>query len=289
MNTTMATITTMGMAMTIRTLTAMSITMLDDFTTRALLAGLGLALATGPLGSFVVWRRMAYFGDATSHAAILGVALALAFQLPLTLGVLGVALAMALTVSTLAAKGWAMDTTLGVLAHSALAFGLVAISFVPGVRTDLSAYLFGDILVVSRADLALIWGGAALVLALLVWRWQALLTATLSEELAHAAGLNPNRERLVLTVALALVVAVAIKVVGALLIAAMLIIPAAAARALSRTPEAMAALATGIGGLAAFLGLQLSLWQDTDAGPSIVAAAAVIFALAAVVGQMRRG
>ncbi len=279
----------MGMAMTIRTLTAMSITMLDDFTTRALLAGLGLALATGPLGSFVVWRRMAYFGDATSHAAILGVAVALAFQLPLTLGVLGVALAMALTVSTLAAKGWAMDTTLGVLAHSALAFGLVAISFVPGVRTDLSAYLFGDILVVSRADLALIWGGAALVLALLVWRWQALLTATLSEELAHAAGLNPNRERLVLTVALALVVAVAIKVVGALLIAAMLIIPAAAARALSRTPEAMAALATGIGGLAAFLGLQLSLWQDTDAGPSIVAAAAVIFALAAVVGQMRRG
>ncbi len=279
----------MGMAMTIRTLTAMSITMLDDFTTRALLAGLGLALATGPLGSFVVWRRMAYFGDATSHAAILGVALALAFQLPLSLGFLGVALAMALTVSTLAAKGWAMDTTLGVLAHSALAFGLVAISFVPGVRTDLSAYLFGDILVVSRADLALIWGGAALVLALLVWRWQALLTATLSEELAHAAGLNPNRERLVLTVALALVVAVAIKVVGALLIAAMLIIPAAAARALSRTPEAMAALATGIGGLAAFLGLQLSLWQDTDAGPSIVAAAAVIFALAAVVGQMRRG
>ncbi len=279
----------MGMAMTIRTLTAMSITMLDDFTTRALLAGLGLALATGPLGSFVVWRRMAYFGDATAHAAILGVAVALAFQLPLTLGVLGVALAMALTVSTLAAKGWAMDTTLGVLAHSALAFGLVAISFVPGVRTDLSAYLFGDILVVSRADLALIWGGAALVLALLVWRWQALLTATLSEELAHAAGLNPNRERLVLTVALALVVAVAIKVVGALLIAAMLIIPAAAARALSRTPEAMAALATGIGGLAAFLGLQLSLWQDTDAGPSIVAAAAVIFALAAVVGQMRRG
>ena len=263
-------------------------TMLDDFTTRALLAGLGVALATGPLGSFVVWRRMAYFGDATSHAAILGVALALAFQLPLALGVLGVALTMALTVSTLAARGWAMDTTLGVLAHSALAFGLVAISFVPGVRTDLSAYLFGDILVVSRGDLALIWGGAALVVGLLLWRWQALLTATLSEELAHAAGLNPNRERLVLTVALAVVVAVALKVVGALLIAAMLIIPAAAARALARTPEAMALIAAGFGGLAVVLGLRLSLWQDTDAGPSIVAAAAVIFAGAAIVGQVRR-
>jgi zinc transport system permease protein len=265
-----------------------STAMLDDFTTRALLAGLGVALATGPLGSFVVWRRMAYFGDATSHAAILGVALALAFQLPLTVGVLGVALTMALTVSTLAAKGWAMDTTLGVLAHAALAFGLVAISFVPGVRTDLSAYLFGDILVVSRADLALIWGGAALVSGLLAWRWQALLTATLSEELAHAAGMNPHRERLVLTVALAVVVAVSLKVVGALLIAAMLIIPAAAARALARTPESMAALAVAIGGLAAFLGLQLSLWQDTDTGPSIVASAALIFALAAIIGQFRR-
>lgn len=289
MTTTMNMTMTTGMATTPTTPTAMSMTMLDDFTTRALLAGLGVALATGPLGSFVVWRRMAYFGDATSHAAILGVALALAFQLPLTLGVLGVALAMAMTVSTLAAKGWAMDTTLGVLAHSALAFGLVAISFVPGVRTDVSAYLFGDILVVSRGDLVLIWGGAALVVGLLVWRWQALLTSTLSEELAHAAGLNPNRERLVLTVALAVVVAVALKVVGALLIAAMLIIPAAAARALARTPEAMAALAVAIGGLSAFAGLQLSLWQDTDAGPSIVASAAVIFVLAALFGQMRRG
>lgn len=265
----------------------MGMTMLDDFQTRALLAGLGVALACGPLGSFVIWRRMAYFGDATSHAAILGVALALALQLPLAAGVLFVSLAMALTVSTLAAKGWAMDTTLGVLAHSALAFGLVAISFVPGVRTDLSAYLFGDILAVSRADLGFIWGGAALVLALMAWRWQRLLTATLSEELAHSHGINPNRERLVLTVALALVVAVSLKVVGALLIAAMLIIPAAAARALARTPEAMAALAIGIGAASAVAGLQLSLWQDTPAGPSIVTAAAVIFIVAASFGQVR--
>jgi zinc transport system permease protein len=266
----------------------MSTIMLDDFQTRALLAGLGVALATGPLGSFVVWRRMAYFGDATAHAAILGVALALALQLPVGIGVMAVALAMALTVSTLAARGWAMDTTLGVLAHAALAFGLVAISFVPGVRTDLSAYLFGDILAVSKGDLAFIWGGAALVLGLLAWRWQGLLTATLSEELAHASGINPARERLVLTVALALVVAVALKVVGALLIAALLIIPAAAARALARTPEGMAGLAIAMGALATLGGLQLSLLQDTPAGPSIVTAAAVIFALAAMLGQVRR-
>jgi len=253
--------------------------MLDDFLVRAGLAAVGLSLATGPLGAFVVWRRMAYFGDATSHAAVLGVALALATDLPIGLGTLTVALAMAVTVAGLSARGWAMDTTLGVLAHSALAFGLVAISFFPAVRTDLSSYLFGDILAVSRTDLVLVWLGALVVLGLLAWRWQALLTSTLSEDLAHAAGIKPDRERLVLVIALALVVAVAIKIVGALLIAAMLIIPAATARGLSRTPEAMAGLAILVGAVSGIGGLALSLWQDTPAGPSIVVVAALLFAL----------
>jgi len=264
-----------------------SMTMLDDFLTRAALAGLGLALATGPLGSFVVWRRMAYFGDATAHAAILGVALALATDLPVGLGTLAVALVMATTVATMAARGWAMDTTLGVMAHSALALGLVAVSLVHGVRADLSTYLFGDILAVSRSDLGFIWGGAVLVVGLLTWRWQRLLTATLSPDLAHASGINPDRERMVLTLALAVVVAVALKVVGALLIAAMLIIPAAAARALSRTPEGMAVLAVLIGMVASLAGLGLSFWEDTPAGPSIVVAAAAIFAASAALGRLR--
>ena len=272
----------------VQAIRTMATIMLDDFLVRAALAGVGLALATGPLGSFVIWRRMAYFGDATAHAAILGVALALALQLPVGVGTLIVALAMAATVSALAAKGWAMDTTLGVLAHGALAFGLVAISYVPGVRTDLSSYLFGDILAVTKSDLGFIWGGAGLVVALLAWRWQALLTTTLSEDLAYASGLKPDRERLILTLALALVVAVALKVVGALLIAAMLIIPAAAARALARTPESMAVMATVIGATACLAGLQWSLWQDTPAGPSIVSAAAVIFAILAVSGKLRK-
>jgi zinc transport system permease protein len=274
------------MITTMRMTTTTSMTMLDDFLTRAALGGIGLALAAGPLGSLVVWRRMAYFGDATAHAAILGVALALATELPIGLGTLVVALAMAATVSTLSAKGWAMDTTLGVLAHSALALGLVAVSFIPAVRVDLSAYLFGDILAVSRMDLLFIWGGAALVLALLAWRWQALLTATLNEDLAHAAGINPDRERLVLTLALAVVVAVALKVVGALLIAAMLIIPAAAARGMTRTPEAMAVAASLIGVGATIAGLWGSLTWDTPAGPSIIVAATAVFVVSA--GVMRR-
>jgi zinc transport system permease protein len=262
--------------------------MLDDFLARAFLAGAGTALAAGPLGCFVVWRRMAYFGDATAHASILGVALALGFALPVFWGTLAVALAMAATVATLAARGHAMDTVLGVLAHSSLAFGLVAVSFLPGVRVDLSAYLFGDILAVSRADLGFIWGGAAGVLGLVASRWSALLTATLDEDLAQAAGIDPGRERLVLTLALALVVAVAIKTVGALLIAAMLIVPAAAARAFARSPEAMAIAAVALGALAAAGGLAASLAFDTPAGPSIVAVAAALYAGSLGAGTLLR-
>ncbi|MGY6547433.1 MAG: metal ABC transporter permease [Roseinatronobacter sp.] len=253
--------------------------MLGDFMVRATLAGLAVAIATAPLGCFVVWRRMAYFGDATAHASILGVALALAFQISIFLGTLVVALVMAMVVAFLAGRGWAMDTTLGVLAHSALALGLVAVSFLPHVRVDLTAFLFGDVLAVSRADLAVIVLGSALVLGLILWRWKALLTTTLSEDLAHAAGLNPARERMVLTLALAIVVAVALKIVGALLISAMLIIPAAAARNLARSPESMAVIACVIGALSVWGGLQLSLMQDTPSGPSIVVVAALIFTL----------
>ncbi|MCO8145269.1 metal ABC transporter permease [Rhodovulum tesquicola] len=253
--------------------------MLDDFLVRAALAGLAVAIAAGPLGSFVVWRRMAYFGEATAHAAILGVALALGFQISLFAGTLATALAMALTVTALAGRGLAIDTALGVLAHGALAIGLVAVSFLPSVRVDLSAYLFGDILAVGRGQLASIWAGALCVLALLLWRWSALLTVTVSEDLAKASGLDPERERLVLTVALALVVAVALQVVGALLIVAMLIIPAAAARPLARSPEEMALLATALAALSALGGLWGSLTFDTPAGPSIVVAATALFAL----------
>ncbi len=254
--------------------------MLGDFLVRAALAGVGTAVAAAPLGCFVVWRRMAFFGDATAHAAILGVALSLFLSVPVFAGALVVALAMALTVDALGERGHSMDTLLGVLAHSALAVGLVAASFLQGVRIDLQAYLFGDILAVSRADLAVIWGGAALVAALIGWRWTRLLTATLDGDLAVAEGIDPRRERLVLTLSLAVVVAVAIKVVGALLIAALLIVPAASARPWARSPEAMAGLAAALGSAAALGGLAAAWHLDTPAGPSIVCAAAAIFAAA---------
>ena len=262
--------------------------MLDDFMIRAALAGMGVALAAAPLGSFVVWRRMAYFGDATAHAAILGIALSLALQVSLFAGVMTAALVMALAVTMLAGRGFAMDTLLGVLAHSALAFGLVAVSFLSGIRIDLMSYLFGDILAVSHTDLMVIWGGAFLVIGLISWRWTGLLTSTLSEELAYASGFDPRRERLIMTIALAITVAVAIKVVGVLLIAAMLIIPAAAARQLSRTPEQMIIIAAAIGSISAVVGLQAAYSLNSPAGPSMVCVAAILFSLTSLVKTIRR-
>jgi len=231
---------------------------------------------------------MAYFGDATSHAAILGVALALATDVPVFAGVLAVALAMALIITSMSERQVSSDALLGVLAHAALALGLVAVSLIEGVRVDLESYLFGEILAVTLHDLIVIWSGAALVLALLVWRWQALLTTTLSPDLATASGLSPRREQLILTLALAITVAVAIKVVGALLIAAMLIIPAATARPFSRTPEAMAAYAVALGSIAALGGLAGAFAFDTPAGPSIVTAAAGLFALSVALSPLLR-
>lgn len=261
--------------------------MLDDFMVRATLAGIGVALAAAPLGCFVVWRRMAYFGEATAHAAMLGVALSLALNISIFLGVLVVAVVMAWIVTQLSGRNYAMDTLLGVFAHSALAVGLVLVSFLAGIRLDLMAYLFGDILAVSRLDLAVIWSGVVLVIGLIFWRWAALLTATINEELAYANGLNPRQEQLFLSLALGVTIAVAIKVVGVLLIVSMLIIPAAAARNFVRTPEAMVISTAIIASVSALVGLRGAYIFDTPPGPSIVCIAFALFILSTIIGFIK--
>jgi zinc transport system permease protein len=257
---------------------------------RAALAGLGVAVAAPVLGVFVVWRRMAYFGDATAHAAVMGVALSLMLHLPVYLGVAGVAVIMALSVAAMESgrPGLGADSLLGVLSHGALAIGLIAVSFLPGARLNLEAYLFGDILAVSWGDVGVIWGGAAAIIAVIGWRWRALLTATVNPDLAWSSGMNPDRDRRILTLALALLVALAIKVVGALLITALLVIPAAAARPFARSPEAMLGFGVAVGGVAALGGLGLSYGLDSPAGPSIVAVAVALFALGRMALVWRR-
>lgn len=256
----------------------------DDFLLRALLAGCAVAAVAGPLGSFVVWRRMAYFGATLSHAALLGVALGLLLGLQPIIGVLAVCLAVALLMGArrrhFGADGLSEDTLLGILAHGALALGLVAVAFLDTVRFDLNAYLFGDILAVMPGDLIWLYGGGAGVGLALLWIWRPLLSATVHEELALVEGVPVHALRLAYMLILAAVVALAMKVVGILLITSLLIIPAAAARPLAKTPEGMALLAAAVGCLSVVGGLWGSAVYDTPSGPSIVVAALVLFATA---------
>jgi len=256
--------------------------MIDPFLLKAALAGLLVAWIAAPLGCLVVWRRMAYFGDATGHAALLGVALALSLSLPPIVGVMVVASAMALAVTLSTRGGFAVDTMLGVFSHAALAIGLVAAAVLPGVRLNLINTLLGDILTVSTTEIIWIALGGGLILAVITASWRGLLNATLSPELMAAEGGSLLRDKLVFTLSLALFVALAMKLVGILLITAMLILPAAAAAPLARSPERMVMITALIGSLSVLGGLWMSWEADTPAGPSIIVVAAGVFALTAL-------
>jgi len=261
--------------------------MLPEFLLRGWLAGLAVATVAGPLGCFVVWRRMAYFGDTLAHGALLGVTLGILVEVDLTLAVALTSIALALLVVLMQQqKKLATDTLLGILAHSGIAIGLVILGFVGSIRVDLLGYLFGDILAVRWSDVALTWLGGAVVLAVLWRHWSALVFATLHDEMARAEGTPVTRLRLILMLLVALVIAAAMKLVGILLITSMLIIPPAAARQLTTTPEAMAVAAALVGALAVSLGLTLSWHADTPAGASIVVAALALFLAAQAIGPL---
>ena len=253
---------------------------MDDFIINALLAGIGLALLAGSLGCVVVWRRMAYFGDTLAHSALLGVALAVSAEVLPIIGVAVVGIVLASLLFWLEKKQeLSTDTLLGIMSHSALALGLIVLSYAQnqGSNVDLMAYLFGDILAVSRDELIWIYAGAVLVLSLFAYLWRDLLSISVHEELARTDGVSVDRTRFLFMLLLALTVAVAIKVVGVLLITALLIIPAASARLYSKTPLQMVVLSILFAVLSVFLGLASSLYWDMPAAPSIVLAASMVF------------
>lgn len=254
--------------------------MLDDFFTRAIVAGIGVALVAGPLGCFIVWRRLAYFGDTLSHAALLGVALAFLFEINITVAVFVVSAFVSIALLLLQRRAsLSADALLGLLAHSALALGLVVLAFMTWIRMDLMGFLFGDILAVSRMEIAIIWIGGGIVLTILAIIWRPLFAATVNREMAEAEGMNPQRADIAFMLLMALVIAISMKIVGVLLITAMLIIPAATARRFATGPEQMAVLAAVIGAGAVIGGLFGSLEWDTPSGPSIVVAALAFFVM----------
>ncbi|WP_087021227.1 zinc ABC transporter permease subunit ZnuB [Thaumasiovibrio subtropicus] len=259
-----------------------------EFLLPALLGGLAIAILAGPLGAFVVWRKMAYFGDTLAHASLLGVALGFLLNVNLNLAIIFCCLMLAvLLVGLQRQRLVATDTLLGILAHSALSLGMVAISFMDHVRVDLMAYLFGDLLAITPSDLVWIFVGLIVVLGMLIKIWQPLLSMTVSEEMAIVEGVNVERLRLVLMLMVGLVIAVAMKFVGALIITSLLLIPAATARRFAKSPEQMAGLASVIGCIAVLLGLAMSWHYDTPAGPSVVVAAAALFLLSQTVRMPR--
>lgn len=252
--------------------------MFEPFLLRALVAGLGLAVVAAPLGCFVVWQRMAYFGETVAQASLLGVALGLALQLDLTLGVLVVAVAVAFLLVWFGRQEVVgLDSVLGLLHHAALAAGVIATSMLDGPPVDLVGFLFGDVFAVTSADIVWILVGGSAVLAVVAWLWQPLLRLAVHEELAAAEGVKRQRVQLIFTVLLAVTIAVAMKIVGILLVMAFLVVPAVAARPLAATPERMVAIAALIAAACVVAGLWLSANFDTPGGPSIV----IVMSLAA--------
>ncbi len=248
-----------------------------EFLWLAIAAGVVVALIAAPLGTLVVWQRLAYFGDTLAHSALLGTALGLLLHINIWTSVFAIALVVGALLAVLQRRSQvSADSLLGIIAHGSLALGLVVFSF-STTRVDLNSYLFGDLLAVTRNDLLLIAALGALIAFVLCLYWDKLLAATVHAELAAVEGLNVDRLRLLQLLLLALLVAVAMKVVGVLLVTALLIIPANCARPWSRTPEQMVAFAALFGVLAVLLGIALSVWLDTPTGASVVLCAALLF------------
>ena len=257
--------------------------MLDDFFIRALIAGLGVAIVTGPLGCFTIWRRLSFFGDTLAHSALLGVTLALSFEMNISFAVFLISAVVAIFLINLQrVTNLPGDALLGLLAHSTLALGLVAISFLSFIRFDIMGLLFGDILSVNNLDILIIWLGGAIILITLKIIWKPLFASTVNYDLAQAEGMNPDRVNIIFTLLMAAIIAISIKMVGLLLITGMLIMPAAMARNLSDNPIMMVFIATVGGMLSVLLGLFASLEFNSPSGPSIIVAALSLFLLSLI-------
>lgn len=262
--------------------------MFDDFFIRALIAGVGIAIIAGPLGCLVIWRRLSYFGDTLSHSALLGVTLAYAFSINITLSVFVISSIVAILLINLQKRTkLAGDSLLGLLAHSTLAIGLVLIGFLSSIRFDLMGLLFGDILAVTTEDIALVWIGGIIILGILYYIWKSIFSATVNYDLAAAEGMRPEISNFIFTLLLAAVIALSIKMIGALLITGLLLIPAAIARNLSNSPKQMIIISVLAGIASVVIGLFTSLELNTSSGPSIIVASLALFVVSLIPLEIR--
>ena len=256
--------------------------MIEPFILRAIIAGIGVAIIAGAIGCFVVWRKMAYFGDSLAHSALLGVALGLVLGISTNLGTIIICSIFAIVLIWLQQKKiLATDTLLGILAHSALSVGMVTLSLLER-SVDLHSYLFGDILAVNSSEIYYILFGGFFVLIFLYFNWSSFVLMTIDEKLARAEGINVVINQLLIMLLMTIVVAVSFKIVGLLLITSLLIIPAASARQLTHSPELMAVVSSVLAVFSVILGILGSIYLDTPSGPSIVVMSALIFVIVSI-------
>ncbi|WP_354688113.1 iron chelate uptake ABC transporter family permease subunit [Candidatus Liberibacter africanus] len=254
--------------------------MYNEFFIRALFAGIGITISTGPLGCFVVWQRISYLGDTIAHSALLGVAFSLMFQLPLPLCIFIIAALTSIILLQIQKNEFlSSDSILGVITHSTISLALIMLSFMSWINTDLISFLFGDILAVNTNDIMLIWGIGILNIIILLTIWKPLLATTVNYDLAKAEGMHPEKMKLIFTLITALTISVSIKFIGITLITSLLTLPAVTARRFATSPENMAILTIIIGILGVVLGLYGSLILDTPSGPSIIITSLLFFIL----------
>ncbi|ADR51885.1 zinc uptake ABC transporter, permease protein [Candidatus Liberibacter solanacearum CLso-ZC1] len=252
----------------------------NEFFIRALFAGIGIILSTGPLGCFIVWQRMTYFGDTIAHSALLGVAFSLMLNLPLPLCIFMVAALTSIILLQIQKSEFiASDAILGVITHSTISISLIMLSFMTWVNTDLTSFLFGDILAINTNDIIIIWSVGILNIVILIKIWKSLLATTVNYELAKAEGMQPEKVKLIFTMITALMISISIKFIGITLITSLLILPTVTARRFATSPENMVILTTVIGILGVILGLYGSLIFDTPSGPSIIITSLIFFIL----------
>ncbi|MFO8238455.1 MAG: metal ABC transporter permease [Prochlorococcaceae cyanobacterium] len=241
------------------------------FMQRALLGGLLTGALGGLLGSVAVLRQLSFFSDALGHSALLGISLGILLGVNPTLVLVPFAVLFALMVNQLVQRSrLPTDALLNIVYSTSLAFAVVALSLVDTYRGNIQQLLFGDILGISWQDLWVIAGLAVLALGYLIVCLRAQVLLILNDDLAGAFGVHISAHRLAFIVLLAVVVAVSIKAVGVLLISAFVVIPACAARLVSRRFSTYVLTSALLGGSCAVLGLLGSGLTNLPSGPCVV-------------------
>jgi zinc transport system permease protein len=260
------------------------------FLQRALLAGAFIGVACATLGVFLVLRRDAMVGHGLSHVTFAGVALGLFLKVIPLAAALVVAVAAALVLMKLREKaGLYGDTALGIISSTGLAVGILLATLSHSFNVSLFNYLFGEILAIGGLEVGLTLTLAVLVLVLLLLNYRPLLFMTFDPESARASGIKTARLETLLAVLTAVTIVLGIKVVGILLVAALLVIPAAAGLQVARDFRQALGLAVGASLVSVVGGILAAFLFDLPASAAIVLLAFVIFGAAFILRRLRPG